>query len=60
MLPEASPGRSCTPAARQIGKREDSDSAIVYMNVEGAIDDEVLAQLRSSIPELEKLWYVTL
>ena len=44
----------------QIGKREDSSSAIVYMNVEGAIDDEVLAQLRSSIPELEKLWYVTL
>ena len=44
----------------QIGKREDSDSAVVYLNIEGDVTDEVIAQLRESIDGLEDLWHLTL
>ena len=44
----------------QIGKREDSKDAVVYLNIEGDMTDAVLDSLRSSIDGLEDLWYVTL
>lgn len=44
----------------QIGKREDSDSAVVYLNIEGDVTDEVIQELRGSIEGLEDLWYITL
>ena len=44
----------------QIGKRYDSDCALVYLNVEGEISDELLGRLRDSIPNLKNLWLITL
>ncbi|MBQ9044019.1 MAG: phosphoglycerate dehydrogenase [Eggerthellaceae bacterium] len=44
----------------QIGKRDDSESAVVYLNVEGDVNDEVLDELRANIDGLQNLWYVKL
>ena len=44
----------------QIGKRDDSDKAVVYLNIEGEVGDDVLAALRASIDGLEDLWYIKL
>ncbi len=44
----------------QIGKRDDSESAVVYLNVEGDVADEVLDELRANIDGLQNLWYVKL
>ena len=44
----------------QIGKREDSDSAVVYLNIEGDVTEAVIQTLRDSIEGLEDLWYITL
>ena len=44
----------------QIGKRDDSDHALVFLNVEGDVTDELLAQLRTAIPDLKNLWRITL
>lgn len=44
----------------QIGTKPEDRCALVYMNVEGAVDDAVLARLRADIPELKNLWYVKL
>ncbi len=44
----------------QIGAKPEDQCALVYMNVEGAIDDAVLDRLRAEIPELKNLWYVKL
>lgn len=44
----------------QIGKRDDSDSALVYMNIEGEIDQPIIDRLCESLPDLENLWYITL
>lgn len=44
----------------QIGKRDDSDKAVVYLNIEGEVGDDVLATLRSNIDGLEDLWYIKL
>ena len=44
----------------QIGKRDDSDSAVVYLNIEGEVSDDIVEELRSSIDGLENLWYVKL
>ncbi len=43
----------------QIGNKPEERCALVYMNVEGDVADEVLAQLRSSI-ELRNLWHIKL
>lgn len=44
----------------QIGRRDDSDVAIVYLNIEGDVAPEVLEGLRASIPELRDLWHIQL
>ncbi len=44
----------------QIGKREDSDCALVFLNVEGSVQDSVLETLRANVPDLQKLWYIRL
>ena len=44
----------------QIGKRDDSQAALVYMNVEGEVSDETIENLEQSIDDLEKLWYINL
>lgn len=44
----------------QIGTKPEDQCALVYMNVEGAIDDMVLSRLRAEIPELKNLWCVKL
>ncbi len=44
----------------QIGTRDDSDCAVVYLNIEGDVTDEVLAELRANIDGLKGLWYITL
>lgn len=43
----------------QIGTKPEERCALVYMNVEGDITDEVLAQLRAAI-ELKNLWHIKL
>ncbi len=43
----------------QIGRNEEATDALVYMNVEGPVDEEVLAQLHESI-DLKNLWYLSL
>ena len=44
----------------QIGTRPDSDSAVVILNVEGDVTDEVLDDLRQGIDGLQDLWRITL
>lgn len=44
----------------QIGTRNDSDVAVVYLNIEGDVTDEVLSELRERIPELQDLWHIVL
>ncbi len=44
----------------QIAIREEDNSALVYMNVEGEVSDEVLAKLRAGIPNLTNLWLIKL
>lgn len=55
---------SATPAINittmQIVNDPDAGQAIVYMNIEGELDDSVLAKLRESLEDLKNLWYVKL
>ena len=44
----------------QIVNDPDAGQAIVYMNIEGELDDSVLAKLRESLEDLKNLWYVKL
>lgn len=44
----------------QIGTRDDSDCAIVYLNIEGDVAPEVLAALEEGIDDLKNLWYITM
>ena len=44
----------------QIGKREDSENALVYLNVEGDVDDAILEDLRVTVPDLQNLWRINL
>lgn len=44
----------------QIGTRDDTNSAIAFLNVEGPVDDVVLQSLRDGIDDLQDLWYITL
>lgn len=44
----------------QIGKREDSDDALVYLNVEGDFGDELVERLRQEITGLRSLWHIVL
>ena len=43
----------------QIGTKPEDKCALVYMNVEGEVTEEVLAQLRSAL-ELRNLWHIKL
>lgn len=44
----------------QIGAKLEEQCALVYMNVTGEVDDDVLDRLRAGISELKNLWYVKL
>ena len=44
----------------QIGTRDDSDIAVVYLNVVGDVRDDVLDKLRAAIPDLKDLWLIQL
>ena len=44
----------------QIGKREGSDKALVFLNVEGDVEESMLGKLRDAIPELKNLWLINL
>lgn len=44
----------------QIGTKPEEQCALVYMNVEGTVGDEVLAALRAGLGDLKNLWYITL
>lgn len=44
----------------QIGKKEGSDHALVFLNVEGEIGEDLLEKLRASIPDLRNLWLLNL
>lgn len=43
----------------QIGTKEAEETALVVMNVEGDVTDEVIASLREAV-ELKNLWFITL
>ncbi len=43
----------------QIGTNPDEARALIYMNVEGFVDEAVLNQLREAI-DLTNLWYIAL
>ncbi len=44
----------------QIGAKPEEQCALVYMNVEGDVNDAVLNRLRAEIPDLKNLWHVKL
>ena len=44
----------------QIVNDPEAGQAIVYMNIEGELDDSVLAKLRENLADLKNLWYVKL
>ena len=44
----------------QIGTRDDSDVAVVFLNVEGEIGDDVLGEIEEMVPDLKDLWHVRL
>ena len=44
----------------QIGTKPAEQCALVYMNVEGDVDDDVLSKLRAGLGDLKNLWYVKL
>uniref|UniRef100_A0A7C9JCI1 D-3-phosphoglycerate dehydrogenase n=1 Tax=Muribaculaceae bacterium Z82 TaxID=2304548 RepID=A0A7C9JCI1_9BACT len=44
----------------QIGTKPLESCALVFMNVEGPLADEVLDRLRATIPDLKNLWHVKL
>ena len=44
----------------QIGTKPLESCALVFMNVEGTITDEVLGRLRETVPDLKNLWHVKL
>ena len=44
----------------QIVNDPEAGQAIVYMNIEGELDDSVLAELRENLEDLKNLWYVKL
>ena len=44
----------------QVGMKEKEKNALVYMNVEGAVDDSTMDRLREGLGELKNLWYVKL
>lgn len=44
----------------QIGKKEGTDDAVVYLNIEGDVTEAVLDELRASISGLMNLWYIKL
>ena len=44
----------------QIVNDPEAGQAIVYMNIEGELDDSVLAKLRENLEDLKNLWYVKL
>lgn len=44
----------------QIGAKPEDQCALVYMNVEGEVDDAILERLRVEIADLKNLWYVKL
>lgn len=44
----------------QIGKQVDSDTALVYMNIEGDLGQPIIERLHDAIPDLESLWHIRL
>lgn len=44
----------------QIGTKPEEETALVYMNVEGDINDAVMDRLRAAITDLKNLWYIKL
>ena len=44
----------------QIGTKPEEQCALVYMNVEGDVEGDVLAKLRAELADLKSLWYVKL
>ena len=44
----------------QIGTKPEERCALVYMNVEGDVTDDVLEKLRGALPDLKNLWSVKL
>ncbi len=44
----------------QIGTKPEEKCALVYMNIEGKVDEDVLLKLRENVPDLKKLWFIKL
>lgn len=44
----------------QISPREETKTALVFMNVEGEVTQEVLAQLHEALKDLKNLWHISL
>lgn len=44
----------------QIGTKDEEETALVVMNVEGSVTEDVLAELNSAIPDLKNLWCIKL
>ncbi|MEG0375050.1 MAG: NAD(P)-dependent oxidoreductase, partial [Raoultibacter sp.] len=42
----------------QVGLKPEEQNALVYVNVEGEVTDDILAKLREGLGELKNLWYV--
>lgn len=44
----------------QIGTKSEERCALAYMNVEGSVDEDVLAKLRAGLTDLKNLWCIKL
>ena len=44
----------------QVGMKHEEKNALVYMNVEGDVDEGVMDKLRAGLHDLKNLWYVKL
>ncbi|MBU5404324.1 phosphoglycerate dehydrogenase [Paraeggerthella hongkongensis] len=44
----------------QIGTKSEERCALAYMNVEGSVDEDVLAKLRAGLADLKNLWCIKL
>ena len=44
----------------QVGAKPEERCALVYVNVEGDVSDQVMANLRAGVADLKNLWHVKL
>lgn len=44
----------------QIRTRDDSEVAMVFLNIDGDVTEDILGKLREAIPEMQDMWHIAL